>query len=67
MGVGNETAPPGSVWVCCACGKRSRDKYGFAPISRGWDESCMLNSECFEESRLVLDEYGRVKEVRDKE
>jgi hypothetical protein len=34
-------APAGKVWICCACGKRTKDRYG---DERGWDESCMLNS-----------------------
>ena len=41
----NETAPEGQVWVCAACGKQSRDRYGY-----GWDESCMLHAVlCFEQ------------------
>lgn len=35
-------APDGQVWVCGACGKTSKDRYGSAQSS--WDESCMLNS-----------------------
>jgi hypothetical protein len=34
-------APEGFVWVCGACGKWTKDRYG---SERGWDESCMLNS-----------------------
>jgi hypothetical protein len=60
---GNETAPKGKVWVCCACGKLSRDLYGFKPISRGWDESCVLNAQMFEEKKLVI-EQGRVVKVQ---
>ena len=47
---GTTLAPAGQVWVCLACGKRSRTKYGFDAddvrqnIDPGWDESCMLNS-----------------------
>lgn len=67
---GTALAPAGKVWVCLACGKKSRTKYGFDKdnkdvADRGWDESCMLNSQLFEESRLVLDEDGRVQEVKD--
>lgn len=40
---GNRLANDGYVFVCSACGKRSRDRYGNKPISRGWDESCALN------------------------
>lgn len=35
-------APPGTVWVCSACGKTNRDR--FATSDFGWDESCMLRS-----------------------
>lgn len=57
-------APEGEVWVCLACGKMSRDKYGFDPITRGWDESCMLNSALIRQSRLVIDN-GRVIRVKE--
>lgn len=40
----NEVAPPGYEYVCQACGKRSKDRYGDQAISLGWDESCMLNA-----------------------
>jgi hypothetical protein len=60
----NEVAKPGFVFVCLACGKRSRDKYGDDPIDAGWDESCMLHAEELAESRLVLPEGGgRVRQV----
>ena len=39
---GNEVAPEGQVFVCGACGKRSKDRYGDQAISYGWDESCMM-------------------------
>jgi hypothetical protein len=52
-----------TVFVCFACGKRSRDRYGDQPISGGWDESCMLNSgECYEDS-LTINASGRVMAV----
>jgi hypothetical protein len=37
-------APKGAVWVCQACGRRSKDRYGYKRISSGWDESCMINA-----------------------
>jgi hypothetical protein len=42
-------APDNQVWVCGACGKASRTKYGFDEAgnrcaSYGWDESCMMNA-----------------------
>ena len=46
----NEIAPEGQIYVCAACGKRSKDKYGEKPIDSGWDVSCMMNSVlCYEE------------------
>lgn len=46
----NEVAPEGQIYVCAACGKRSKDKYGDQKIDRGWDVSCMLNCVlCYEE------------------
>jgi hypothetical protein len=53
----NETARPGFLFVCCACGKASTTSYGFETVgpfatgkstaSPGWDESCMLNAQEF--------------------
>jgi hypothetical protein len=40
---GNRRADEGYVFICAACGKKSRDMYGNEPISYGWDESCALN------------------------
>jgi hypothetical protein len=52
----NRVALPGYVWVCGACGKTSRDRYGHERISRGWDESCMLNAVLCLESNQTLKE-----------
>lgn len=39
-------APEGAIWVCAACGKTHKDQYGIeGDGSRGWDESCALNSQ----------------------
>ena len=46
---GNRRAKPGYVWMCGACGKTSRDRYGFDRISHGWDESCMLHAVLVED------------------
>jgi hypothetical protein len=35
-------APPGTIWVCGACGKTSRVRWEFT--GQGWDESCMMNA-----------------------
>ena len=47
-------APRGAVFVCSACGKRSRDLYGYQAISPGWDESCSLNAILCDEESLVM-------------
>jgi hypothetical protein len=54
----NEVAPEGQVFVCAACGKRSKDRYGDQKIDRGWDVSCMLNAVlCYEEKDPKTDMY----------
>jgi len=60
----NQVAKEGHVFVCQACGKMSRDRYGNQPISGGWDESCMLNCTEVAEDRLTI-RHGRVVEVAD--
>jgi len=57
--MGNQTAGAGEVFVCSACGKRSRDRYGFQAIDPGWDVSCALNAVLCDESSLVM-ENGRI-------
>jgi len=43
-------APAGAIWVCAACGKSAKDRYGIeGEHSRGWDESCMLNAVLYRE------------------
>lgn len=59
----NETAKKGQVFVCHACGKRSKDKYGDEAIDKGWDESCMLNSVLCEEESIELKDDRVVKAV----
>jgi hypothetical protein len=48
---GNRQAFPGYVWICSACGKRSRDRYGSEPISKGFDASCAMNAELIKEEQ----------------
>ncbi len=61
-------APSGSVFVCLACGKTSRDIYGEQKISPGWDESCMLSSRIVREDKLVYSKNGRlVVEIKENE
>lgn len=56
---GNKRAPEGSVYVCGACGKVSRWRYGFDSAngkndaSSGWDESCAMNSGLVPEAAIV--------------
>ena len=60
-----KTTPIGQVsqvYVCLACGKVSIDKEGSLPISRGWDESCFLNSQLVETNRLIV-KNNRVVEI----
>lgn len=40
----NVVATENQVWVCGACGKLSKDKYGNQAISYGWDESCYMHA-----------------------
>lgn len=58
----NVKAPKGYVFVCLACGKRSRDAWGENPIDRGWDESCFLNRELCKTDELGI-EGGKVVSV----
>lgn len=56
----SKEAPEGTVWVCTACGKRSRDKYGDDAVDKGWDVSCFLHAVLCDESSLQFGEDGRV-------
>jgi transposase-like protein len=49
----NLIADPGFAYVCTACGKVSRDQYGYAAHSYGWDESCVLNCTLTQDKTLV--------------
>lgn len=60
---GNHIAPEGKVYVCTACGKRSRDECGEQALTPGWDESCILNARLYDESQLKLDSSGRVTSI----
>jgi len=58
-------APEGKVWVCLACGKTSRHKYGDEDRwATGWDVSCTLNCDLFDEKDLVRNEHGRVVSIK---
>ena len=46
---GTTEAPENMVWVCGACGKTSRTRYGHNAENKnvcdpGWDTSCMMNA-----------------------
>lgn len=56
-------APEGKLWVCHACGKTAKDRYG---EEGGWDESCMLNSGLYDVAKLIFHNSGRlVARIRD--
>jgi len=53
-----EMAPEGQVWVCSACGKYSKNRYGVG------DVSCYVNSVlCYDDETLKKDK-GRVVSAR---
>jgi hypothetical protein len=58
------------IWVCTACGKTSRTKYGFDKkgdnlCDHGWDASCMCNAVLVEKATCVF-KKGRVVEFSQK-
>lgn len=70
---GTTPAPDDQVWVCGACGKTSRTKYGVLAngsrkmpdgeyvASQGWDESCMMHAIlCYKEKN----DAGNYKPVK---
>jgi hypothetical protein len=65
MSEGNVVAPEGCVWVCSACGKLSRDRYGSQAISHGWDAACVLSCVLVKKTHLVCDASGRVTSVKE--
>jgi hypothetical protein len=55
---GSELAPEGQIYVCAACGKRARSRFGFDAMGRstwidhGWDTSCMTHAVlCYAEKK----------------
>ena len=60
----NPLAPDGMLWVCFACGKTAKNRYGTGPrVSPRWDESCAMNSVLQPEEVLVYDDDGRVVRI----
>ena len=51
----NEMAGPGEVFVCVACGRRSKDRNGDHKIHSGWDTSCRTHAVKYREADLVID------------
>ena len=51
-----------TMWVCLACGKRSRDRYGKEETDRGWDVSCFINSVLVDMDK-VQTKNGRIENV----
>lgn len=61
---GNVRIQGPKIWVCMACGKRSRDRHGTHALNKGWDVSCAMNAELCLESKLIVNEHGVVTEVK---
>jgi hypothetical protein len=62
----NEVAGPGEVFVCVACGRRSKDRNGDQKIHSGWDTSCRTHAVKCREEDLVLDpNTGCVKGLKE--
>jgi hypothetical protein len=49
----NREAGPNQVFVCGACGKRSKDLHGTKALDKGWDVSCTLNAVLCKEDTLT--------------
>ncbi len=62
----NTDAPEGQVYVCSACGKRSRDRYGEKAIDRGWDVSCALSAVLVQETDALRRDAAYVETLRAK-
>ena len=60
---GETVAPKGQIWVCHACGKTARDKYGPPNAHPLWDESCALNCALHPEDMLNYDADGNGRVV----
>lgn len=59
----NRIAPEGQVYVCNACGKRSKDLYGKQKIDFWWDESCAIHAVLCYESSLEFKDGKVIKAV----
>ena len=59
----SEYVHDGKTWVCTACGKTSKDRYGDIETTRGWDASCFVNSHLVDDTLIIRGEDSRVKEI----
>lgn len=59
----DDLAPVGQVYMCMACGKRSKSRVA-GTVDEGWDISCTLRAVLCEESSLVLGDNGRVRQAK---
>lgn len=55
-------APEGQIWVCLACGKKTKNRFG---SDGGWDASCVLNSRLAHEDSLILTGNNRVAKIKE--
>jgi len=55
----NQLAKEGQVFVCGACGKRSKDRYGEEAIDLGWDVSCAVSAILCDKKSIGMKD-GRV-------
>lgn len=51
----------GQIYVCAACGKRSRDREGQLAIDPGWDVSCFMHAILCYEASYSRDDHGHVR------
>ncbi len=62
----NDVAGPGEVYVCAACGRRSKDRDGNLKIHSGWDTSCRTHAvKCREEDLIINPENGTVTGLKE--
>lgn len=68
MRPGTKLVPADCVYVCCACGKLSKTRYGFddkhqSQATIGWDVSCSMNASLYKRAQLTI-ENGRVINIQ---
>lgn len=70
MSFKDQIAPEGFIYVCHACGKTSKDRYGYnkkypGETSYGWDASCYMYSKMYKKSQLEYDEFKKVSKINE--